>query len=44
MRAVPRRCQPPYRMGLLTQMSVAYAAARISFARAIIRDVFSPIR
>src|SRR4029077_10774825 len=47
MRAVPRRCQPPYRIGLLTQMSVASAAARISFARAmpcsIIRAVFSPI-
>src|SRR6516225_6149125 len=27
MRAVPRRGQPPYRMGLLTQMSVAFAAA-----------------
>src|SRR6266436_4199544 len=35
IRAVPSRCQPPYRMGLLTQMSVASAAARTSSAWAM---------
>src|SRR3977135_2158521 len=35
IRAVPSRCQPPFRIGLSTQILLAPAAARTSLARAM---------
>ena len=35
IRAVPSRCQPPFRIGLSTQILLAPAAVRTSLARAM---------